>query len=749
LIIGPLATFAGDYLSKYIPVMCQLMGSTECGFIPVLAKRPEFWQSFQWHPTAGGLAMEQVGDDPDVCELVINRSPDQEWCQGAFETFPELTQWRTKDLYRKNGGEGVSQLWLYEGRTDDVIVLSNGEKFNPVGMEIMVQGHPKLKGALVVGQARFQCGMILEPKENGESGLVDEIWPLIEKANKMAPAHAQVSKELVMVASPEKPFARAGKGTVQRWKTVHTYSAEIDALYEAFDASNPAADGEVPPLASATDGAIIQEYVHNIVSGILHGRKVEAEDDLFVLGVDSLQTSQLANTIRNALVPHFPSAKNISTRFVYENPSVAKLTTSILRLATGQTSAAQETSIEERMKAMVEKYTSDLPAKVSALHKENSSSKINVALTGSTGSLGFYIILALLANPQIGTIYCLDRADDASSRFSARWAELGEESLTPEAGKMVFHQVTFGAERFGLADEVYNRLSNDIHVIVHNAWKVNFNHPLESFETQIRGVQEFAKWSLQSALHPAVFFVSSISSAGSCSTAVPEHILHDYSVPSPMGYGHSKYVSERILDTVASKFQVPMHVFRVGQVAGPVLRGNKGEWNRQEWFPSLVKSSGGLGVVPSTIGGMDGVDWIPVDILGRIITELISAPKPSASKFAKGARVFNLVNPTPAKFADLIPAIKAYFLEKYAKDIDNTAFKEWLELLKSKDASDPKVLEELPALKIVDFFESIKGEGGMGGGFETTGSQEVSASMRDLRPVTGDWMNVWLAQWQY
>jgi hypothetical protein len=61
--------------------------------------------------------------------------------------------------------------------------------------------------------------------------LVKQIWPVIEEANRLAPAHARVEDAMILPSNPQKPFLRAGKGTVQRAGTLLLYKDEIDRLY--------------------------------------------------------------------------------------------------------------------------------------------------------------------------------------------------------------------------------------------------------------------------------------------------------------------------------------------------------------------------------------------------------------------------------------------------------------------------------------------------------------------------------------
>jgi len=83
-------------------------------------------------------------------ELVVRRKASDPGSQGCFYNFPELSEWRTNDIFEPH--PTLKDHWLYKGRADDVIVFSNGEKLNPVTIEGIVSDHPLVKSALVVGQ---------------------------------------------------------------------------------------------------------------------------------------------------------------------------------------------------------------------------------------------------------------------------------------------------------------------------------------------------------------------------------------------------------------------------------------------------------------------------------------------------------------------------------------------------------------------------------------------------------------------
>lgn len=127
---------------------------------------------------------------------------------------------------------------------------------------------------------------------------------------------------------------------------------------------------------------------------------------------------------------------------------------------------------------------------------------------------------------------------------------------------------------------------------IDNQWQVDFNLSLPSFEPHIAGVANLIKLSSTSSNSPTIIFTSSIGTVRFWNEKhpnelVPETALDDPSVPEHQGYSESKWIAERLLDAAAKKCGVSSAVCRIGQIAGPVAKGLKGVWNRQEWLPSV------------------------------------------------------------------------------------------------------------------------------------------------------------------
>ena len=181
-----------------------------------------------------GPTLERISPDSDLYEIVVHKHPDPAyaWTRPVFELFPHISEWRTRDLIKRCEDPGMENLWKFESRLDDVIILNNGLKVNPLHVEMRLQTHAALKGCLVFGNGRMKCGLLLEPKEDGDREvLVEKIWDAVEETNRTLPEHARLAKDFVVVSTPDRPFPRAGKGTIIRALTVKEYEKEIESVY--------------------------------------------------------------------------------------------------------------------------------------------------------------------------------------------------------------------------------------------------------------------------------------------------------------------------------------------------------------------------------------------------------------------------------------------------------------------------------------------------------------------------------------
>ncbi|KAL4879373.1 NRPS-like enzyme [Aspergillus karnatakaensis] len=691
----------------------------------------ENWHYFEWTP-AYGVDMQHVQDG--LYELVIARQENARAIQGIFHTFPDLDEYHTKDLFTHHPRN--TNLWTYHGRLDDVIVLSNGEKLNPVTLEKTIESHPLVSRALLVGEKKFQSALLVQPHWNAvqlnEKEFIDQIWPTIQLANETVPKYGRVMRNNVRLASQDKPFKLTPKGTTQRRAVNKDYENEIEAVY-----AESAGEIESLPLL---DLPSIRKWLQDRISTLLERTDIKPYEDLYAAGLDSLQTVQLAKTLTmlfSTLNPDFV----ITQQQIYANPTIDQLAAFLLAVIKGM--EISSVSRVENIANLVSRYTSNLPAKTPSLPQP--PPQLTVILTGSTGSLGTYLLYTLLQNPSIAKIYCLNRSD-AQERQIASFKEKALDHIPLQNPQRVqFLTVSFGEPKFGLNDSKYTQLLESVNLVIHNAWKVNFNHPVSSFEDpHLKGVREFIAFSTQSRHRAHIAFISSVATIGGWTGAmgriVPEKPFKTPDAVLEQGYGESRYIGERMCLEASTVSGVPTSVFRVGQIAGPTTAA--GLWNPNEWVPIMLKTSKALGIVPDSLGSYV-IDWVPVDTLARIITEICDSRLRSSVKPDQLHAVFHPMNPSKTSWGSLLPAVTA------SLGVRPVSLTSWVDVLAAIENPSDEDVAGRPALKLLPFFRGLAEGKSLAADIDVERAKSASSSMAEMKPVSADLMANWLKQWGF
>lgn len=735
---APLAAASGDKICE-VTKLVTVIGSTEALLMcTLLPSEPKDWGYFHWSAITGAV-MEPA--ENELCELVLK--PKDTQYQAIFHTFPELQEWRTKDLFRQHPSKPY--LWKYSGRRDDIIVLSNGEKFNPVLTEKLIESHPLVKGAVVVGQGKFQAGLLIEPEwsqasSQDPSALVDQIWPMVEQANRDAPAHARIYQSKIAVAKQEKPFIRAAKGSVIRLQTVAAFKDEIEALYVDEGYSSD-------PNQSSNDEAELTSKIHDVFARSLPSFQKDTADDvdIFSLGVDSLDVLALTNALNKAV-----RGANVTAPIIYSNPSVKQLAGALSQNVSklnGQ--QAVPLSREEKIDRMVRKYTKNMVRQKRSADASKRPTKHTVVVTGSTGSLGTHVLEQLLANPEVEQVYCLNRSDNAEARTKESFNKQHHDATN--FSKAEFFKTDFGSDKLGLSDETYARLLDTVTVFIHSAWSVDFNLSLESYEaTHIAGTRRAVDFAAESAHKASVIFISSIASVGNWGSiaqdgsAVPETVssLFDNTITLPQGYGESKHVAAQILATASHRLGIKTAIVRAGQLAGPSTSAGGAAWNRHEWLPTLVHTSKIMKKLPRTLGNQDRVDWVPMDVAAGAVIDV------ATTSTNEPTQVYHLTNPHTTSWSQLYPVIQTFY-KNAGVEIDVVEYDAWVDELKRIPQTKENA-ERVPGLKLLEFYESMRPETGMGlPALETMRTEGASKTLRDGRAVDEEVMRKWLEQWAF
>lgn len=242
---GPCPSEVGQTIASET-TLTTLLGSSETGPIPTDVTDAEDWEYTKFSSSLPHRLKHIYGD---LYELVIIREEASSWntdtqnMQPVFCTFPNLAEFRTKDLYSKHPAK--DNVWLYRGRRDDLIELlgsssSSPELMFPIPIEKKVASHPAIKFALVYGTGRSQPALLVEPCEpfpdseyasRSKQLIEDVVWPRVREANQGYHAHSRILQDMIQVTKPGKPMSLTTKQYLSRKKTTELYQPDLDLLY--------------------------------------------------------------------------------------------------------------------------------------------------------------------------------------------------------------------------------------------------------------------------------------------------------------------------------------------------------------------------------------------------------------------------------------------------------------------------------------------------------------------------------------
>jgi thioester reductase-like protein len=318
--------------------------------------------------------------------------------------------------------------------------------------------------------------------------------------------------------------------------------------------------------------------------------------------------------------------------------------------------------------------------------------------------------------------------------------------LATDFTKVLFLDTNFAEEGLGVEERFDQRLTSRITHIVHNAWPVDFNLSLSSFEPQLAGCLHLLKMATKMPNLQDLAFISSVGVASDWtkrqSHDVPESKIEDLSVAGDMGYSQSKLLAELIFAHGCDNLSVPVSICRVGQIAGPVL-SSEGMWSSREWFPSIMFTCKRLGKIPMDLGTLDCMDWIPVDILADALIEALLPSR--LPKLSDKTRYMHFVNPRKAYWSDMAHIMSSK-LDSDRK-LEVVAFTDWLDSL-VKASERLTEVDDIPAVKLLDFLREMAQHSIKCASFSTKGTECSSLTLKRLPPVSTKWMEHWLDQWK-
>ncbi|KAL8850362.1 MAG: hypothetical protein Q9221_004682 [Calogaya cf. arnoldii] len=332
-------------------------------------------------------------DEPDQRGLAFKLS---------MQPFRWDERYELQDMLIGNS-DGSANSFTAAGRTDDLICLATGEKVRLTILEDLLQQNEGVKAATAFGNNQFELGVIVETmallRPSEHDSFKASIWPAIEEAGRRMDAHGRISSQTAIIIVHPMALPRSDKGTVLRKEVYQSFEKEILDVYHELEVSVTA-----PPIDLTSPVSSIRSLIiTNWPRFVLHDGFTENKD-LFELGMDSLQRLDYADCLLPLLGPRGD--------FVYRHPSVTKMAEALMD---GLSQGKNETSDSANFNRILHEASGGLGV-------SDDQHTSTVLITGSTGSLGSYLLCKLLGNPDVKRVFCLNRTSGEDAYYRQKHA---------------------------------------------------------------------------------------------------------------------------------------------------------------------------------------------------------------------------------------------------------------------------------------------------------------------------------------
>ncbi len=448
------------------------------------------------------------------------------------------------------------------------------------------------------------------------------------------------------------------------------YGERLDALYDEIERAQVK---DLQQLQGTGAEASVTEKIKKAMQATLGLPDIDMEQagqSFIQLGGDSLSAVSLETLIEDLTSVHIPVGflldPTSSVRSVIEFVEDA-LSGKGRRNVTFEDVHGPDAKTIRASDLRIEKFlaSEEIDAARRGTPRHEVSPRAQAALlTGANGFLGRFLALELLERLTAeGTrVYAIVRAQNDAGAFErlarsyqtdpslvARFQELSANGrLRAFAGDLM-------KPRFGLAKDVYERLTNEIDLVLHNGALVNHAFSYEQlFEPNVLGTVEAIRFAL-AGRPKSIAYISTVGALmGSLERTEPlreeEDIRLLYSErPNDsgyaVGYGTSKWASEVLLRDVHEKLGVPVTVYRPSGIMTNTRY--RGQINVPDFFTRLLAGLVYTGIAPRSFYEENAPDRVkhydgePVDIDARsIVVPAVHRPGPQPRY-----ETFHIVNP--------------------------------------------------------------------------------------------------------
>ncbi|RDW87990.1 hypothetical protein BP6252_00022 [Coleophoma cylindrospora] len=730
------APFAPALLAKMVALgvnMKTIYGQTEIAgpmrTLPHGRENPHMSRLRNLYAGTGWVVMEDLGTGDGSAECVVYKG--YPLAAQLWDTPNAPNPYRTNDVFREDPpGSGF---WVILGRKDDLVVHSNGEKTMAGSVAILLgDSSPYIAKAAVFGTNRPCTAAIIEVRweilGTTDDGKVEElVWNAVQSCNQQIPKHSRIDRSLVLILGRDEALPVTPKGTVRRKIAWETFGDRVDVLFDKVLEGSIDAQS-LSSLAELSDADYLKACV-SIVCGLPSGFDLSGKS-FYEVGIDSQKAVQL----RAMLVKRFGPFPLI---FVFENHTVEKLLAYLVNLKSkdGVVTNSTEEEKADWIRQVIQKYCALID---SWNEKQESSAPTDIKdripghiiyLTGANGALGNALLEVLVKNTAVTKIYCAVRGSDMQSKLVKSLESRGYSTDISNSEKICVVPYNMEDEKLGLGNDLYEKLQNEVSTVLHNAWRLDFNRPVNTFEADcLVGTMNLLSFCLMGR-KKTFAFTSSISAimgpALKGQKALEMPVGDDPRSASGTGYAQSKYVVERVTQHYASVTGMPVRLLRVGQLCG---HSRLGVWTETEMWPIMIATGLDYMNAMPLFDESHTVNWLPVDACARAVESIII--NDSTERYT----VNNLAHPKPIGWSALLDLLA----EVSGKTFARIPIAEWVASLETL-AEGSSV--DVPGIKLLGFFQQMA---------TNVSSEELEIVVEKVvgvEPLNAVAVRGWLSRW--
>ncbi|KAF2656381.1 ketoacyl-synt-domain-containing protein [Lophiostoma macrostomum CBS 122681] len=361
---------------------------------------------------------------------------------------------------------------------------------------------------------------------------------------------------------------------------------------------------------------MVQETIANTL-GFADLAEIDLDLPLQDIGLDSLT----AVLIRNRLTEL--TGLPLSARYALQHPNMKSLSHDLFSRIEKDHSEQSPTNRESHATSAPEKVWLDMDAirkgcVDSSFTFENVSKTAGppraVLVTGATGFIGAFIAHELL---KCGvTVYCIVRASNDVHGLQRLSETLSGYGLWQDKYATLLHAVVGDMSQplFGLSEERFNALADQVDSICHSASLVDWMRPLEDYiGPNMISTHETVRLASRGR-GKAIHFISTISS-------VPKYLGYDIKQDDEeYGYTTSKYLAEQMV--VASHYRgAKAAVYRLPFITASTETGHF-RLDQGDFLHNLISGCLEIGAFPSLDAHMSAV--LPVDYISKTVVALMT-----------------------------------------------------------------------------------------------------------------------------